>query len=41
MMAKAIDKLVDGIYEIKNGQVKPVTKPLRGFGKQIITWRNG
>lgn len=41
MMAKTLDKLDDGIYEIKNGQVKPVTKPLSGFGKQIITWQNG
>lgn len=37
----SVKGLENGIYEVKDGQLRMVTKPQYGFGKQIITWQDG
>ncbi len=36
-----VDTSKDGVYIIKDGELKKVTDPLTGFGKQTIAWQQG
>ncbi len=41
MREKELNDLEQGIYLIKEGDLKKIEAPSNGFGKQIITWQNG
>lgn len=36
-----IDLKEEAVYQVKDGELKKVTTPLTGYGKQVITWQNG
>ncbi|APB37962.1 DUF3954 domain-containing protein [Heyndrickxia coagulans] len=40
-MVAQIDLMENAVYRVIDGQIKKVTTPGIGFGKQIITWQNG
>lgn len=31
----------DGVFVIKDGELKTISKPDSGFGEQSVTWQNG
>ncbi|MBM7607557.1 hypothetical protein JOD29_000801 [Lysinibacillus composti] len=37
-MGKHVADLKDGVYVVKNGEMKAVQAPATGFGKTIISW---
>lgn len=39
-MGKQLQELQDGIYLVKDGQMKKVQAPTTGFGKTIISWES-
>lgn len=39
-MGKQGEQLKDGVYVVKDGQLKSVQAPATGFGKTIISWES-
>lgn len=40
-MTAEIDLMENAVYRVIDGQIKKVTTPGIGYGKQIITWQSG
>lgn len=39
-MGKQLQDLQDGVYVVKDGQLKRIQAPVTGYGKTIISWES-
>jgi hypothetical protein len=40
-MIAEVNLYKNAVYDVSDGQLKPVDPPPTGFGKQEISWQNG